>query len=148
MIFAALLIIVVAGATYFLGRIADAKARPDHLKLIKPIILLFGFSVILAVFTQVKAEPITIYAGYEAGIDWPHDSNLYSPQCVNNNGDRDGLTSDGRLFIGASQPWGIVTFYGEFDPWRHKSCALVEDSQVYDAYGIKFGARVEFNLPF
>lgn len=146
MLLAILGVIVTGGFTYFALKAADKIAHNDIKRFVKPIVLFFGFAIALAIYTTADAaEPIKAYAGFEAGVDWPHDGALPSPQCVDS-ADRDQLTSDGRLYVGASQQWGIVTFYGEFDPWRHKSCALVDDNMVYDAYGVKFGARIEFTL--
>lgn len=130
-------IFIVLGAVA--SRFAKAKARRD-IKLFAGVgaalMLFFGIA------QNVKADDgSVVYVGAEFGVDWPHDGDTASPQCEP--GGRDGLTSDGRLFAGIEF---TGPFYIEIDGWRHKSCALVDDAQTYDAYGVKIGARLEFEV--
>ena len=124
-------------------KLADKKSKGDIGLFAKVFILIFAGALMIGISTRTKAEPLTLYAGVEAGVDWPHELSDSSPHCVE--GEHDALTSDGRLFFGLSQPIGIVTFYDEGDLWRHKSCALVADREVYNAYGVKFGVRANFH---
>lgn len=131
------IIFLIVGAV--VSRFAKPRARRD-IYLFAAIGAASMLFLGLAQMAQADDSPI-VYVGAEFGVDWPHDGDTASPQCEP--GGADGLTSDGRLFAGVEF---TGPFYIEFDGWRHKSCALVDDAQVYDAYGIKFGARLEFEL--
>lgn len=85
----------------------------------------------------VFADRLEVYAGGAFAVDWPHEQTFDSPQCV------DGQwTSDGRLYVGAQ--WEYI--YLEFTPWLHKSCALQDDRNVYDAYQITLGVEYRLTL--
>lgn len=121
--------------------VANSKEKKE----IKLFMLFATFVIfIFGVIAETKAEPLSIYAGGDFGLDWPHEDDRNSPLCAP--GGLDGFASNGRLYIGLSQEVNSVTFYGEFAPWLHKSCALVTDSNVLDGFQFIVGARAEFRL--
>jgi hypothetical protein len=127
---------MVAGALY---KLATKSAKRD--------IVRFAIVAILSMFligflNNAKADTLVSYLGAEYGVDLSHDLSGSHPQCQP--GERDDIASDGRLYLGlklAESP-----FYLEIDGWRHKSCALTADRNVFNGYGFKIGGTFEFNL--